>query len=167
MVMGRPRKAGAQRTDRRKPTKKLTAPTEAVEVPELPDAEQWTSTGVWSRPVVAWWQDIHRSPMAGEFAESDLHGLYVAANYLNEALNPRNDAGERLKLGQAWERAIKAYGLTPNARENLKWSISQAEQAEHRTRDLRSKKQNAEPTKPAPNQAGVNADIIALYEAQG
>lgn len=164
MVMGRPRKAGAQRTDRRKPTKKLTAPTKDVEVPELPDADEWTSTGTWSRPVAAWWQDIHRSPMAAEFAESDLHGLYVAANYLNEALNPRNVAAERLKLGQAWERAIKAFGLTPNARENLKWSISQAEQAEHRTRDLRAKRQTTKPSEPT---ADVNADIIALYEAQG
>ncbi|MGP5342948.1 phage terminase small subunit [Corynebacterium casei] len=159
--MGRPRKAGAQRTDRRKPTKKLTAPSDAVKVPSLPQADEWTSTGTWSKPVVAWWQDIHRSPMAGEFTESDLHGLYVAANYLNEALNPRNAAAERLKLGQAWERAIKAYGLTPNARENLKWSISQAEQAEQRTKDLRAKKQTTEPA------AAVNADIIALYEAQG
>lgn len=164
MVMGRPRKAGAQRTDRRKPTKKLTAPSEAVEVPELPPAEQWTSTGVWSKPVLSWWNDIHKSPMAGEFAGSDLHGLYVAANYLNEALNPRNNAAERLKLALAWERAIKAYGLTPNARENLRWTISQAEQAEHRTRDLRAKKQTTEPSEPA---AAVNADIIALYEAQG
>lgn len=165
-MAGRRRKVGAVRADQRKPTKLLEALPEAVNVPELPPAEQWTSTGVWSKPVIAWWQDIHRSPMASEFTESDLHGLYVAANYLNEALNPRNNAAERLKLGQAWERAIKAYGLTPNARENLRWTISQAEQAEYRTRDLRAKKQT-EPTKPAPNQAGVNADIIALYEAQG
>ncbi|MGP5617690.1 phage terminase small subunit [Corynebacterium casei] len=166
-MAGRRRKVGAVRADQRKPTKKLTAPTEAVEVPELPPATEWTSTGAWSRPVLSWWQDIHKSPMASEFAEADLHGLYVAANYLNEALNPRNDAAERLKLGQAWERALKSYGLTPNARENLRWSISQAEQAEHRMKDLRAKKQTTETAEPAPNQAGVNADIIALYEAQG
>lgn len=163
-MAGRRRKVGAVRADQRKPTKLLEAPPDAVKVPSLPPAEQWTSTGTWSKPVGAWWNDIHKSPMAGEFTDADLHGLYVAANYLNEALNPRNNAAERLKLGQAWERAIKAYGLTPNARENLRWSISQAERAEYRTRDLRSKKQNAEPTKPA---AAVNADIIALYEAQG
>lgn len=166
-MAGRRRKVGAVRPDQRKPTKLLEAQTEAVKVPSLPPAEEWTSTGIWSRPVVAWWKDIHKSPMASEFAESDLHGLYVAANYLNEALNPRNNAGERLKLAQGWERTLKAYGLTPNARENLKWSISQAEQAEHRTKDLRSKKQNAETTKPSEPAAGVNADIIALYERQG
>lgn len=163
-MAGRRRKVGAIRADQRKPTKLLEALPDAVKVPELPDADEWTTTGTWSKPVIAWWKDINRSPMAAEFAEADLHGLFVAANYLNEALNPRNNAAERLKLGQAWERAIKAYGLTPNARENLRWTISQAEQAEHRTKDLRAKKQTTEPTKPA---AAVNADIIALYEAQG
>lgn len=164
-MAGRRRKVGAVRPDQRKPTKLLEAPTEAIEVPELPDATEWTKSGAWVKPVIAWWRDVWHSPMAPEFAESDQHGLFMAAMYLQESLNPFNDPTERLKLAQSWERALKAFGLTPNARENLKWSISQAEQAEHRTKDLSAKRQTAKPT--TKQQAGVNADIIALYERQG
>ena len=84
----------------------------------------------WAKPVVKWWNDIWTSPMSQEFVESDIHGLYMACVYLHESLNPYYKVAERLKNAQAWETTIAKYGLTPTARESLRWQVAQGTQAQ-------------------------------------
>ena len=164
MVMGRPRKAGATRPERRKVNKYLE-PVEGKEIPAMPDPKQWVQADDWYDPVKTWWDSAHSSPMSSEFTDSDIHGLYLACMYLHESLNPRYKVAERLKLATAWESTIKNYGLSPYSRQNLKWSISQGEQAAKRTEELRASNRSKKQQEPkATAAAGVDAAIIQLYQ---
>lgn len=166
---GRPRKAGASRPDQRKAVKVLVDRSEAA-VPPLPEPEEWLSNShedgpgrEWSQPVRDWWGSIWTSPMSGEFVHSDIHGLYVAALYLEESVNPFNKATDRLKFGQAWEKAIQSYGLTPTARESLRWAIAQGEQADNRTTAIRQQRSLQEKAK---SKDGDNT-VVDLYDRFG
>src|SRR5699024_5117473 len=163
-MRGRKPKEGALRPDQRKAVKELL-PNENADVPPLPEPMDYIGKEAWPTPVCEWWSSVWLSAVANEYQPSDIHSLYIGAVHLAQSLDADVRPSDRLKSAQQWEAVLKSFGLTPMARENLRWSISQAEQAEHRTRDLRTKKQT---TKPAPKPAGgVNADLIALYEAQG
>lgn len=164
MVMGRPRKEGATRPERRKVNKYLE-PVEGKQIPAMPDPKQWVQSDDWGEPVKAWWNSAHSSPMSSEFTESDIHGLYLACMYLHESLNPRYKVAERLKLATAWESTIKNYGLSPHSRQNLKWTISQGEQAAIRTEELRANNRTKKQPQPKTTAAatGVDAAIIQLY----
>ena len=165
---GRPRKAGAVRPDQRKPMKVLEDRSQA-KVPPMPDPDEWIAKpgenpgeALWSKPVIDWWESIWVSPMSSEFVNSDIHGLYLACMYLEESINPYNKATDRLKMGQAWEKTIQSYGLTPTARESLRWAISQGTQAENRTNQLRAQKQ-AETRESAAKNADGGNKIVDLY----
>ena len=163
MARGRKAKIGGLRPDQRKPVKELL-PNENAEIPALPKAVDYIGKAEWPKPVSDWWESVWLSAMANEYQPSDIHSLYMGAVHLAQSLDADARPADRLKCAQQWEAVLKSFGLTPTARENLRWSISQAEQAEKRTRYLRAEKHTA---KPAPKAAGVNADIIALYEKQG
>ena len=139
-------------------------PNENADVPPLPEPMDYIGKEAWPTPVCEWWRSVWLSAMANEYEPSDIHSLYMGAVRLAQSLDVDARSLDRLKCAQQWEAVLKSFGLTPTARENLRWSISQAEQAEKRTRDLRAEKHAA---KPAPKAAGVNADIITLYEKQG
>lgn len=174
---GRPRKAGAARPDQRKPSKVLEDRSDA-EVPPMPDASEWIPLPQgpaeetepnfepqWSQAVVDWWESIWTSPMSSEFVDADIHGLYMACVYMHESLNPYYKVTDRLKMGQAWEKAIQSYGLTPTARESLRWAISQGTQAENRTNQIRAQQKaesRAEAQKKAV-EAGVD-NVTLLYK---
>lgn len=171
---GRPRKAGA-RTDRRK-TDKVLEDRSHAEIPPMPDPAKWVPAPQgpvedtepdfepqWASPVVDWWQSIWTSPMSSEFVDADIHGLYMACVYLHESLNPYYRVADRLKNAQAWEKAIASYGLSPTSRSSLKWSISQGEQAQSRTNQLRAQAKAQTRT-----EAGAGSDkIVDLYKKFG
>ncbi|MDD2326100.1 MAG: hypothetical protein PHW63_08910 [Alphaproteobacteria bacterium] len=92
----------------------------------------------WAPAVVDWWNSIWTSPMASEFVESDVHGLYFACYYMHEALNPFYKPSDRLGFSKQWEAAIKNYGLTPASRESLRWNIAQGTAAQKRTDQIRA-----------------------------
>jgi hypothetical protein len=76
----------------------------------------------WHAATHAWWRDIWRSPMAAEFLQADLHGLYRLAVLVDGYwLAPRKDIAAEIRLEQA------AYGLTPLDRRRLEWEVSRAE----------------------------------------
>ncbi|QGU02160.1 hypothetical protein CKALI_06455 [Corynebacterium kalinowskii] len=162
MTRGRKAKVGGLRPDQRKPSKQLDPKkNEHNEIPELPPADQFLGVGrTWPEPVKAWWRDIFRSPMSSEWVSSDVHGLYNAARFLAEAINPNNKISERLKCSQAWEKSLVSFGLTPTAREGLRWQISQGEMAERRTRELRSAPTSTVTTERVP---GSSDQILTLY----
>lgn len=139
-------------------------PDHDIEVPPMPDAEDWLGIpGIqtntkgyndqavidqsgfdpselkpeWKQPVKDWWVSIWQSPMASEFVDSDIHGLYMACYYLQESLNPFYKSTDRASWSKQWENAIKNYGLTPSARESLRWNISQGTAAQRRTDQIR------------------------------
>lgn len=124
------------------------------------DGEEWTGDiADWNPAVVRWWRDIWSSPMAGEFADSDIHGLYLACYYLHEALNPFYKPSERNAMAKSFENVQKNYGLTPSARESLRWQVAQGTAAQNRTDQLRAAASKGSPIK-------ESADIYDLYNRE-
>lgn len=92
----------------------------------------------WCGAVVKWWHDIWSSPMAGEFVHSDIHSLYLACYYLHESLNAYYRPSDRLAFGKQFQATIKDFGLTPSARESLRWQVAQGTMAQQRTDQVRA-----------------------------
>lgn len=176
MARGRKAKHGGLRPDQRKPGKILETDGEKV-VPPMPDPEDWIPVPQspaeegeadfepqWAKPVVKWWNDLWSSPMSSEFVDSDIHGLYMACVYMHESLNPYLRVADRIKNAQAWESTIAKYGLTPTARESLRWQVAQGTQAQNRTDQLRSQKK----VEQAPNYTdNPNSNIVNIYKQFG
>lgn len=176
MARGGPRKADGP--SRKKVTQTVLVNREDAEIPPLPDPHDYLPLPPgadeaedddfydpefdWAEPVKRWWEDIWTSPMSSEFVNSDIHGLYIACVYLHESLNPYYKLTDRLKAGSAWEATIKNYGLTPTARESLRWAVSQGEQAQNRTNQLRSQASN----NPQASKQSRN-EIADLYRQHG
>lgn len=151
MARGRKAKPGGLRPDQRKPGKILETDEDRV-IPPMPDAANWappqgpaeeTEPGFepeWRQPVIDWWDSIWSSPMASEFVESDVYGLYMGCVYLQESLNPYLKVADRIKNAQAWEKVVKDFGLQPSARESLRWQVAQGTQAQNRTDQIRQQK---------------------------
>jgi hypothetical protein len=71
---------------------------------------------------IAWWNDVWRSPMAAEFVQADVHGLYRLAILVDRFWGtPTRDLAAEIRLQQA------AYGLTPLDRRRLQWEIKRVE----------------------------------------
>lgn len=101
----------------------LTAAPDAV-VPELPVAAGLD----WHPMTEAWWRDIWRSPMAPEYEQSDIHGLYVLAVLVNAYwFEPSQSLAGEIRLQR------QCFGLTPVDRRRLQWEIDRAEAAEEST----------------------------------
>ena len=100
-----------------------------------PDPDEYVAE--WAPAVVDWWNDIWTSPMASEFVDSDIHGLYMACYYMHESLNPFYRLSDRLAASKMFEQTVKNYGLTPSARETLRWQVAQGTAAQTRTNNLR------------------------------
>jgi hypothetical protein len=88
---------------------------------------------------VAWWADIWASPMSPEWDQSDLHGLFRAAQLHEDfwtATSPtgRKDVSAELRL------VLQRYGLDPFARRSLQWEIDRGDEAEERIRARREEK---------------------------
>jgi len=97
-----------------------------VETPPLPDVREWHPM------TVDWWQDVWDSPMAGEYDESDKHGLMVMAMvvddfWIAETPRQRQEASQEIRL-----QGVR-FGTSPIDRRRLQWEIEKAEDAKART----------------------------------
>lgn len=110
----------------------------------------------WSLPVCEWWASIWSSPMASEFIESDIYSLYFACLFFHESLNPFYKISDRLAAYKQYAAICKDYGLTPAAREQLRWHIAQGTAAQNRTEQLRAASSQGK---------ADNVDLAALYLA--
>lgn len=149
MARGGPRKAGGPSKKGAKAAVKILTPVEttASDIPPLPPYEDYfiplvdkddPADGDWFKAVRDWWDSIWLSPMTREWLASDIYTLYQAAVLLQESLNPFYKLGDRIKAQKAHQEILKSYGLTPLAREQLRWSVAQGEAAATRTNQLRA-----------------------------
>lgn len=91
-----------------------------VRAPVLPPVD-----GDWHKMTVAWWRDTWASPMAPEFDESDVHGLYLLAVLVNEFWNaPSKELAAEIRLQR------QCFGLTPIDRRRLQWEIERTDHAQ-------------------------------------
>jgi hypothetical protein len=78
----------------------------------------------WHPMTRAWWRDVWRSPMAAEYVQADIHGLYRLAVLIDQFwAEPTKELAGEIRLQQ------QAFGLSPIDRRRLEWTIGQAEGA--------------------------------------
>lgn len=106
-----------------------------VETPELPAFDDVE----WHPMTVSWWEDIWASPMAPEYDDSDVHGLYALAMLVNAFwYGPSTGLASEIRLQR------QCFGLSPIDRRRLQWEIDQGEKAEQSTRQRRNEQRVAQ-----------------------
>lgn len=112
-----------------------------VEVPELPAlvGESWHSM------TLAWWADVWASPMAPEYDDSDLHGLFLLARLVDGAWRAESPTALKDLLGEI-RLQRQCFGLTPIDRRRLQWEIARGDEAE----EVTTKRRAARKPKAAP-----------------
>lgn len=139
-----------------------TAVLKAANINTDPDPNQFSEEEMkpeWSPAVVRWWEAIWSSPMASEFVKADIHGLFLGCYYLHESLNPFYKLTDRVNAAKAFENTLKNYGLTPSARESLRWNIAQGQAAQKRTDQIRASSSAGKKTS--------NSDVADMYKRHG
>jgi len=120
------------RTNRPKPYAVLAPDKKpVVGVPPLakhPDGEAWHPY------VLAFWQLVWRSPMAAQFVEADIAGLFRMAMLTHRFMkSPTVAVSAELRM------LSQSYGLSPLDRRRLEWTIAKSEDAVDATTERRSK----------------------------
>lgn len=92
-----------------------------IKKPALPKGRDW-------HPLTrAFWKDIWDSPMAPEFLQSDLHGLYVLADLVDQYWSdPKPALAAEIRLQR------QCFGLSPLDRRRLEWEVQRAESSKGR-----------------------------------
>lgn len=138
-----------------------------TEIPELPPAENYLTSPYddapsepveWSPVVKEWWEDTWTSPMSQEFViPADLHGLYLGCYFLQRSLDPHLKPSDQVAMVKSFEKVQTQYGLTPQARNALKWQVAQGESAQKRTDNLRNSQNSAKVT------SSDRKNVVDLY----
>lgn len=82
----------------------------------------------WSPLTRAWWRDVWGSPMAAEFLQADIHGLYILAELVDRFwAEPTKELAAEIRLQR------QCFGLTPIDRRRLQWEVERGESAATRT----------------------------------
>lgn len=139
MPAGIPKRNPARRN--RSATSAMLTVEHAVETPPLPD-----DAGVpWHPMTEAWWADVWASPMAPEYDQSDVHGLYLLAVLVNAYWHsPSQALAAEIRLQR------QCFGLTPIDRRRLQWEIERTDEAVDKGRRRRT------PTTEAPALTAAN-----------
>lgn len=106
-------------------TRRTLSEDHDVEAPELPDGVEWHSL------TRRWWADLWASPMAPEYQDADLSGMFRVAMLQNDfwlAGSPKERAEIQVRL----EKADADFGTNPLARRRLEWQIQSSEEAKSR-----------------------------------
>jgi hypothetical protein len=114
-----------QRTNRASSNAKLEATERLGRLPNLPrraDGERW------HRLTVAFWRDVQRSPMAAEYLQADLHGLYVLAELVERFWRAETSTA-KVSLAAEIRQQRQGFGLTPIDRRRLQWEVQRVEHA--------------------------------------
>lgn len=81
----------------------------------------------WHLLTRAWWRDCWHSPMAAQWLEADVHGLYRLAVLVNAFWRrPSGRLSSEIRANQ------QLYGLSPLDRRRLEWIVERAEEEKKR-----------------------------------
>ena len=107
-----PKPPGARQRRNKAPEPVILPASSGRRCPPLPPLRQW-------RPeTLAWWREIWRSPMAGEFVPVDRFGLFRAAVLVDEFFREPDP-----KLAAEIRATEDRYGLSVVSRRRLAWEI--------------------------------------------
>jgi hypothetical protein len=101
-----------------------SAPIKSELVPKIP-RRAWQKLHVETR---AWWNDVVAAPQASQYGRTDWRRLKMVVLPLCERLNRAIEAKEPddaliVKLADAFARQEREFGLTPDARQRMRWVI--------------------------------------------
>lgn len=116
----------------------LSADHEVV-APELPQGISWHSL------TEMWWAGLWSSPMAPEYADMDIHGLFRVAMLMNDFWLADTAKG-RAEIQVRLEKADADFGTNPLARRRLEWQIETTEDSKAKGQ----KRRGVERPDPAP-----------------
>lgn len=116
-------------------------------IPDLPTQEDG-----WHRLTESWWRDLWSSPMAPEYDESDIHGLYMLAALVDAFWkSPSKDLAAEIRLQR------QAFGLSPIDRRRLQWEIERTDEAVEKGQKRRASTPKPKVTKKADPRALLHA----------
>ncbi len=124
-------------------THALSPVSDTFIVPSLPDrAHMHLAT-------IEFWDSLWASPMANEYDQSDLTGLYILATLIQMfwTMDPTR-VKVRAELAGEIRLQRRAYGLDPMSRRSLQWSIEQVEAAQDSGRVRRAGRPKTDPRLP-------------------
>lgn len=117
-----PKPASTRQRRNRASTNRTLSAVHDVEAPKLPTGTKW------HKQTRAWWRDVWASPMAPEYDESDIHGLYLLAVLVNDFWEgPSQALAAEIRLQR------QCFGLTPIDRRRLQWEIDRGDAAAEST----------------------------------
>ena len=136
-----PKDPSTRQRRNRTSTAALLAPNPDAVVPELGfDVQERTA---------AWWRDVWTSPMAGEYDDTDRHGLAMLAllvdAFWRSSMRDDEPKGDPLKLLAEIRQQSQRYGLSPIDRRRLQWEIERTEEAK-----VRGERRRSTSTRPVP-----------------
>ncbi|MEV6344142.1 hypothetical protein [Actinoplanes sp. NPDC051851] len=135
-----PKHPGTRQRRNRTSTAATLSVVHDVEEPALP-------TRLWHEQTRSWWRDIWASPMAPEWDDSDVHGLFNLALLVDDFWTT-DDPKLRKELAAEIRQQRQGFGLTPIDRRRLQWEIERTDEAQDRGRRRRAAVP-ASPPKPA------------------
>lgn len=108
-----------------------------VKAPKLPTRKDAQGEAIkWHPRTRKWWKSVWESPMASEFLDSDVHGLFTLAE-LEDAFHFEVDIRKRLDLAKEIRLQRQAFGLTPIDRRRLQWEVKKIEEEKPKRRKPR------------------------------
>ena len=107
---------------------------------EVPELYKRPETENWHPRVTAWWNAIWKSPMAGEWLESDVVGLVYRTAELQQDFWKAGDATGRVAVETRIAKNEERLGLSPIDRRRLQWEIEKGDQASERTETRKARK---------------------------
>ena len=113
-----PKEPGVRQRRNRHSTAATLAAVEPLEIPDLPARGRRR----WHRFTLAWWDDVRESPMAAEYLQADLHGLFRLALLVDE-FNRTPSVKTAAEIRQQEMR----FGLSPIDRRRLQWTVQRVE----------------------------------------
>jgi hypothetical protein len=88
--------------------------------PPLPDRQVTEDDdGTWDPRTVAFWKDVWSSPMAAEYLDADVHGLYILAELVDAFWRKPS-----FVLAAEIRQQRQCFGLTPIDRRRLQWEVA-------------------------------------------
>lgn len=126
----------------RSSTRAVLSADHDVAAPELPGGVGWHGL------TLRWWADVWSSPMAPEYAASDVNGLFRVALLYNDFWTA-STFKERAEIQVRLEKADADYGTNPMARRRLEWQIEATEDCKAKGKKRRGSESSiASPAQP-------------------
>lgn len=133
----------ATRQRRNKSASLALLPAEAKPLVTAPKLPAHPEKKAWHPLAKQFWADVWASPMASQYVEADIHGLFRML-ILTDAFmrEPRVSVSAELRL------LSQNYGLSPIDRRRLQWTVAKSEEAVEQVERKRAKSGRVVPSDP-------------------